>query len=130
MTITQYAQDLRNRVIIERRHCRVRPLILVTYNLGGIIVKDVIIQSLEMQYQPDMLDLAKSGRHIFFCSTLYLGAAGIAFWGDVLARVVGSVPGTISTYGEVLRGLSPNTETRKFSALLNESSLTEDKIHI
>lgn len=135
MTITQHAQDLRNRIANERRTCRGRALIFVAHSLGGVLVKDAICQSLEMKDQPKLLDLGLSCRHIFFFGTPHLGAE-IASWGEMLRCIIAAVPGGPSTYPEILRGLSPDSETmdninRRFNDLLNDSTVpVADKIHI
>lgn len=56
-------------------------------------------------------------------------------WGTVVSNIVGALPGGFGTYEEVLRGLSPDSETldnisRRFNALLNEPIPVSDKIHI
>lgn len=49
--------------------------------------------------------------------------------------IVGALPGCFSAYGEVLCGLSPDSETldnisRRFNALLNEPIPVSEKVHI
>ncbi|KAI9892644.1 MAG: hypothetical protein M1814_001337 [Vezdaea aestivalis] len=131
ITITQHAQLLRDRVTRERLHCRERSSIFVAHSLGGILVKDAIIQSAEMKHQPDVLDLALSCRNIFFFATPHLGL-GPATWGSTMSSILGAIPGGPSTYGEILRGLSPDSETldnitKRFNRLLDDKSVPDFK---
>lgn len=130
MTITQHAQLLINRVVQSRAACPERPLIFVAHSLGGILVKDAIIQSLEMEHQPIKKALGLSCKHIVFFGTPHLGA-GIAQWGEFVRRTIETLPG-----GKLLQGLSPDSEkldeiTRRFNALLDRPEVpVKDKIHI
>lgn len=134
MTITQHAEDLMHKVASERSSCRGRPLIFVAHSLGGIIVKGALNESRQMTYQPAYTDLSQSCYAIVFMGTPHLGA-NIADWGDILANVVGALPGGFSTYSGVLRGLTPDSETlysiaRRFNGWLDEHIQPRDKVHI
>lgn len=74
---------------------------------------------------------ADSCRHIFFFGTPHLGA-DLATWGNMVSDIVAALS---STYGEVLRGLFPDSETldnisRRFNAVLNEPIPVSEKIHV
>lgn len=137
MTITQHAESLLTELTLNRSECRGRPLIFVAHSLGGILVKSALNESLQMQLnqaQPAYADLQKSCHAVIFFGTPHLGAS-IAAFGEMVSNVVGALPGGFSTYGEVLRGLSPDSETlynisRRFNDLLNAWIPASEKIQI
>jgi hypothetical protein len=134
MTMSQHAWDLLIKVTNSRSECRGRPLIFVSHSLGGILVKDMIIESLKNKHQPHLQDAGNACRAIFFFGTPHDGA-GSAEWGLMLSNIVGTLPGGFSAYRNILRGLAPNSEklssvNRDFFDLLDEPIPAVDKIQI
>ena len=109
MTITQHAQQLLQKITDARTECRERPIIFVAHSLGGILVKDMIIQSAKYEHQLKFLDINKSTSAIIFFGTPHLGA-NAARCGEIVSNIVGSLPGGWSVYKELLRGLKPDRE--------------------
>ena len=134
MTITQHAQQLLQRTTNVRTECRRRPIIFVAHSLGGILVKDMIIQSGKYEHQHKLLDISKCTFAIIFFGTPHLGA-NAARYGEMVSNVVGSLPGGLSVYKEVLRGLKPDGEklanvNADFNDVLNKNVPAQDKIQI
>lgn len=134
MTISHHGRDLLTRVANNRRNCMARPLIFVAHSLGGILVKDALVESNKYAQQPHMQAVSKQCRAIFFFGTPHQGSA-FADWGLLLGNIVGTLPGGLSVYGGVLRGLSPDSEkleslTRDFNDMLNADIPIEQKIKL
>lgn len=134
MNISQHGRNLLEEVVSRRNKCKTRPIVFVAHSLGGIIVKDAIVESKKYVQQPRMQEVANSCRAIFFFGTPHRGA-GAAEWGIVLSNIVGTIPLGPSTYTEILRGLSPDSEkldslTRDFNDILNADIPVQQKIKI
>lgn len=134
MNISQHGRNLLEEVVSRRNKCKTRPIIFVAHSLGGIIVKDAIVESRKYVQQPRMQEVANSCRAIFFFGTPHSGADA-AEWGIVLSNIVGTIPLGPSTYKEILRGLSPDSEkldnlTRDFNDILNADIPIQQKIKI
>lgn len=134
MTISQHAQQLLQAVTDARAKCRGRPTIFVAHSLGGILVKDALIESKKFEYQPSQLDLAKSCSAIIFFGTPHQGSNAAAY-GEFLASVVSALPLSPSVNKDILRGLKPDGEkiamvTADFNNILNDQIPVEEKIQI
>jgi hypothetical protein len=132
MTITQHANNLLQQLTNNRIDCVTRPIIFVAHSLGGILVKDAIIQS--GKYENDLKYLSQSCRAIFFFGTPHHGSSA-ARYGEILTNVVGALPGGFSMYKEVLRGLKSNGEKLSlvegdFNQLLNQNIPADEKIQL
>lgn len=132
MTITQHAQNLLQKLTNNRVDCLTRPIIFVAHSLGGILVKDAIVQS--ERYDNHLKSLSQSSYAIFFFGTPHRGSSA-ARYGEILSNVVGALPGGPSMYKEVLRGLKPNGEKLSlvegdFNQLLNRHIPADEKIQI
>jgi hypothetical protein len=134
MTISQHAQKLLEQITNARAACRGRPITFVVHSLGGVLVKDMIIESGKYKHQPNLQDVSKSCFAIFFFGTPHLGATS-AQYGEMIGNVVGSVPGGFSIYKEILRGLKPDGEkltavNADFNDILNDTIPVQDKLRI
>ena len=134
MTITQHARQLLQQTTNARTECRGRPIIFVAHSLGGILVKDMILQSRKYTEQPRLLDVSKYTFAIMFFGTPHLGA-NAARYGEMVSNVVGSLPGGLSVYKEVLRGIKPDGEklsniNADFNDILNLNIPAQEKIQI
>ncbi|KAK5049958.1 hypothetical protein LTR84_004077 [Exophiala bonariae] len=132
MTITQHAQTLLQKLTNNRVDCLTRPIIFVAHSLGGILVKDAIVQS--SKYENHLKSLSQSCSAIFFFGTPHHGASA-ARYGEILTNVVGTLPGGFSMYKEILRGLKPNGEKLSlvegdFNQFLNQNIPAEEKIQL
>nr|KAK5448552.1 hypothetical protein LTR18_001640 [Exophiala xenobiotica] len=134
MTISQHAQQLLQEVTNERADCLGRPIIFVAHSLGGVLVKDAIIQSRKYDDQPHLQDISTSCHAICFFGTPHRGSHA-AEYGDILTSTISIAPGGPSAYKEVLRGLKLNSEKLSqveadFNAFLNRSIPVSQKIKL
>ena len=110
MFITQHAEDLLSKVTRERTECSNRPLMFVAHSLGGIIVKGAIAESLKMDTHEDRYNMAMACKALFFFGTPHHGASAAEI-GETLRKIFSTLPAGVSTYGKVLEGLAPGSET-------------------
>lgn len=132
MNITQHAHTLLQQVTNSRIDCLNRPILFVAHSLGGILVKDALVQS--TKYSNHLQSLYQSCFAAFFFGTPHRGS-GAARYGEILTKIVGALPGGFSTYNEVLRGLRPNAEKLSlvegdFNLLLDKDIPADQKIQI
>ncbi|PVH68527.1 hypothetical protein DL98DRAFT_542347 [Cadophora sp. DSE1049] len=133
MTISQHGRTLLEGLTDERRDCGHRPIIFIAHSLGGLLVKDAIIES--RKYSPETTERVAFQRchAIMFFGTPHLGS-GAAHWGVLLSNIVEALGVGFSTYKGVLRQLAPDSEkleslTREFNDILN-ATLPVEKIKI
>ena len=125
MTISQHAENLLKKIVDIRSGHATRPIIFVAHSLGGILVKDAIVESrkfFQNSQNVRMGQVYEQCRAIFFFGTPHSGAT-LAEWGLLLSRILGSILGP-DTYEEILRGLSPDSEklemvTKDFNDVLD-----------
>lgn len=134
MTISQHSQKLLFDTTITRADCSTRPIIFVAHSLGGILVKDAIIESRKYTKNPRMQQVYNQCRAIFFFGTPHLGAKA-GEWGELITNIFGVMPIPVSTYSEVLHGLSPDSEklemvTKDFNDILDAEVPDEKRIKI
>ncbi|KEF54771.1 uncharacterized protein A1O9_09213 [Exophiala aquamarina CBS 119918] len=132
MTITQHANNLLQQLTNNRIDFLTRPIIFVAHSLGGILVKDAIVQS--AQYENHLKCLNQSCSAIFFFGTPHRGSSA-ARYGEILSNIVGALPGGFSLYKEILRGLKPDGEKLSlvegdFNQLLNQNIPAHEKIQL
>ena len=133
-TLTKKTLQLLQKITNARVECRGRPIIFVAHSLGGLLVKDMIIQSAKYKDQPKFLDSSQCTFAIIFFGTPHLGA-NAARYGEMLSNIIGSLPGGLSIYKEVLRGLKPDGEklsniNADFNDTLNTNVPAQEKIQI
>ncbi len=111
MNISQHGTNLLNAVTHCRTPCKTRPLIFVAHSLGGILVKEAIIQSEKFKrYQGHshqrVADLCQA---IFFFGTPHRGS-DLAELGTFLSNVSGSIPGGPTVYTGILQELRTDSQ--------------------
>lgn len=79
MNITQHGRAFLHRLAQKRQGCQGRPLIFVVHSLGGLVVKETIIESRKQKHEPHLQDVYLSTRAIMFFGTPHRGA-GDAGW--------------------------------------------------
>ena len=137
MTISQHAENLLRKIVDLRSGHSSRPIIFVAHSLGGILVKDAVVESRKFsQYSQNfrMRQVYEQCRAIFFFGTPHSGAT-LAEWGVILSNILGSVLGPVSTYSKILRELRPDSEklemvTKDFNDVLDADIPREKKIKI
>ena len=134
VTISQHGRTLLERLIDERQDCIERPLIFVAHSLGGLLVKDAIIESRKHSPQTAARMIFQCCHAIMFFGTPHLGF-GLADWGVLLSNIVEVLGVGFSTYKGVLRQLAPDSEkleslTREFNEILNVPIPVDQRIKI
>lgn len=134
VTISQHGRTLLERLIDERQDCLERPLIFVAHSLGGLLVKDAIIESRKHSPQTVARMVFQRCHAIMFFGTPHLGS-GLADWGVLLSNIVEALGVGFSTYKGVLRQLAPDSEkleslTREFNEILNAPIPVDQRIKI
>ncbi|KAI1608488.1 hypothetical protein EDD36DRAFT_423386 [Exophiala viscosa] len=132
MNISQHARNLLQRIKNTRTDCMGRPIIFVAHSLGGILVKDAIIESAKYKHQPSLKDISDACTAIFFFGTPHRGSDAAKYgarMGMVLEILGFEVNKTIL---EALRreGEKLSAVERDFNDLLNEPVPPSEKIQI
>lgn len=132
MNISQHARNLLHRIKNTRADCPGRPIIFVAHSLGGILVKDAIIESAKHKHQPPLKDISESCFAIFFFGTPHRGSDA-AKYGARIGMVL-EVCG-LEVNQTVLRALRPDGEKLSaveldFNDLLNEPIPPTEKIQV
>jgi Putative serine esterase (DUF676) len=134
MTISQHGRTLLEALIDERVECTERPMIFVAHSLGGLLVKDVLIES--RKYSPRTIahNVFQFCHAIMFFGTPHLGS-NLANWGLLLSNVVEALGVGFSTYKGVLRQLAPDSDKleslgREFNDILDAPIPVDQKIRI
>ena len=136
MTISQHAENLLKKTVDIRSGHATRPIIFVAHSLGGILVKDAVVESRKFSqnsHNVRMRQVYEQCRAIFFFGTPHSGAT-LAEWGLLLSNILGSIPGP-DTYKKLLRELSPDSEklemvTKDFNDVLDADVPKRKKIKI
>ena len=126
MTISQHAENLLKRTVDIRSGHATRPIVFIAHSLGGILIKDAIIESRKYSQNSmnvRMRQVYEQCRAIFFFGTPHSGAT-LAEWGLFLSNILGAIPGPVSTYNKILRELGPDSEkleivTKDFNDVLD-----------
>lgn len=137
MTIDQHTQTMLQKISDHRVHCPTRPIILVAHSLGGILVKNMIIESrkyAELDGNSMLFDISRSCHAIIFFGTPHRGASS-AELGRMVTNVIGVLPAGPSVYKGILRNLEPDSEKlvsimRDFNDILTRNVPASEKIQI
>lgn len=137
MTIDQHTQTLLQKISDQRMSCTGRPIIFVAHSLGGILVKNLVIESRKyanLDGNSYMSDIYSSCHAIVFFGTPHRGASS-AELGSMVANVVSVLPGSPSVYKDLLRNLRPDSEKlvsiiRDFNDILLRNAPASEKIQI
>jgi hypothetical protein len=126
LTVSQLGEGLLNRVAGERRRSNVtgRPIVFVAHSLGGLLVKEALVESRKQGHDSNKMDVYKSTQGIVFFGTPHKGSND-AKWG-LIFKTIASV--AFDTNDKVLRALEPNSElldklARDFQDILDEGKL-------
>lgn len=132
MTLSQHAQNLLQRIKGTRTACRGRPIVFVAHGLGGILVKDVVLESAKYKDQPALRDISDSCSAIFFFGTPHRGSDAARY--AVILGTALELMG-LQVNKSILRALQHNSETLSaiegdFNDRLNEPIPASEKIQI
>jgi len=119
--IFHHAKDLLIALTAQRRDNPSRPIIFVAHSLGGILVKDVLKQSKDAKYTPDLLHVYKATHGIVFMGVPHRGSNWVSLARNLSALALGRAD------QQVLNALDINSETLErlmgdFAILLKENT--------
>lgn len=97
-----------------RISCRQRPIIFVAHSLGGLVVKQALIEARKQSYEPDLLNIYDSTHAIIFFGTPHRGS-DLASWGLLLSAIAEAVQ--LDTSSAVLRDLDPTSGSSKLEEM-------------
>lgn len=119
--IFQHGNSFLRAVSRARVRCRQRPIVFVAHSLGGLVVKQALIEAQKQIHDPDLLDINGSTHAIIFFGTPHRGL-DLASWGLLLSTVAKAAQ--FDTNEAVLRDLDPMSGSSK----LEEMRLDFDNI--
>lgn len=126
LNLSQLGEGLLNRLSGERSRSKAtkRPIIFVAHSLGGLVVKEALVESKKYGDEAMKSDVYKSTRGIVFFGTPHRGSND-AQWGDIL-RSITSV--AFDTNEKLLHTLKPDNEllaklAKDFQDILDKEQL-------
>jgi Putative serine esterase (DUF676) len=126
LNLSQLGEGLLNRVVGERRRSKVtgRPIVFVAHSLGGLLVKEALVESRKHGQDSSKMDVHKSTQAIIFFGTPHKGSND-AKWGLILKAIASAA---FDTNDKVLRALEPDSElldklARDFQDIVDEGKL-------
>ena len=108
---------LLNAVSSERRSHSGRPLIFVAHSLGGLLVKQALIESWKSEQDGQNRNLHKMCRAIMFFGTPHRGSSD-ASWGLILANIAKVAQYDVNK--SILRELDPASGSSALPVLLED----------
>ena len=112
--IFQHGNSFLRAVGRARIGCRQRPIVFVAHSLGGLLVKQALIEAQKQTHEPDLLDVYNSTHGIIFFGTPHRGS-DLASWGLLLSTIAEAVQ--IDTNETVLRDLDPTNGSSKLEEM-------------
>lgn len=112
--IFQHGNSCLRAVGRARISCRQRPIVFVAQSLGGLVVKQALIEARKQTHEPDLLDVYDSTHGIIFFGTPHRGS-DLASWGLLLSTIAEAVQ--IDTNKAVLRDLDPTNGSSKLEEM-------------
>ena len=112
--IFQYGNSFPRAVGRARVGCRQRPIVFVAHSLGGLVVKQALIEARKQTHDSDLQDVYDSTHGIIFFGTPHRGS-DLASWGLLLSTIAEAVQ--IDTNKAVLRDLEPTNASSKLEEM-------------
>jgi hypothetical protein len=126
LNLSQLAEGLLNRVAGEREHsnCADRPIIFVAHSLGGLLVKEALVESKKQLNNSFKAAVYKYTPGIIFFGTPHRGSDD-AKWGLILSTIASAA---FDTNNKVVRVLGPDSEVldklaRDFQDIIDDGRL-------
>ena len=94
--------------------CRQRPIVFVAHSLGGLVVKQALIEARKQIHDLDLLDVHDSTHAVIFFGTPHRGS-NLAEWGLLLSNIAEAVQ--LDTNNAVLRDLDPSSGSSKLDEM-------------
>ncbi|KAM0796938.1 hypothetical protein BDR22DRAFT_936967 [Usnea florida] len=127
--IHQHGLTLLNDVSAKRRECQNRPLIFVAHSLGGLLVKQALIESEKQARDGRDRGLHETCHAVIFFGTPHRGS-GDASMGRILAGIATTLQFDVNK--SILRDLDPGSGSPTLSTLMDDfnSLLTQRRIEV
>ena len=94
--------------------CRQRPIVFVAHSLGGLVVKQALIEARKQTHDLDLLDIYDSTHAVIFFGTPHRGS-DLTSWGLLLSNIAEAVQ--LDTNSAVLRDLDPTSGSSKLEEM-------------
>lgn len=128
--IFQHGNSFLRAVGRARIGCRQRPIVFVAHSLGGLVVKQALIEARKQTYEPDLRDIYSSTHAIIFFGTPHRGS-DLASWSLLLSDIAEAAQ--LDTNNAILRDLDPTSGSSKleemrldFDDILRDSHRSKD----
>lgn len=108
--ISQHGRALLNAVIRCRCSCSLRPLVFVAHSLGGIVVKEALIEGQKQGLYDPAKDMSRQCPAIVFFGTPHRGSDA-ASWGLMLSKIAQAA--MFDTNSAILNDLHPSSGSSK-----------------
>jgi pimeloyl-ACP methyl ester carboxylesterase len=129
MTIAKHGHSLLSDLAQKREDSRGRPMIFVAHSLGGLVVKEALIEARKQKYHNHLNEIYLSCEAIIFFGTPHRGS-GLAKWAVLLGNIASAAQ--FDTNTGVARDLVPSGGSDKLEELRRDfhDILEEGKIKI
>lgn len=127
--ISQHGLTLLNAVSGKRHECQNRPVIFVAHSLGGLLVKQALIESSKQDRDGRDRNLHKACRAVIFFGTPHRGSPDASL-GSIIAGIAKGMQFDINK--SILRDLDPKSGSPTLGNILDDfnSLLTQQKIQV
>ena len=112
--VFQHGSSFMRAVGRARIGCCQRPIVFVAHSLGGLVVKQALIEAKKQTHDPDLLDTYDSTHAIIFFGTPHRGS-DLASWGQLLSVIAEAVQ--LDTNNAILRDLDPTSGSSKLEEM-------------
>ncbi|CZR69344.1 uncharacterized protein PAC_19244 [Phialocephala subalpina] len=126
LNLSQLGEGLLNRVVGERRRSKAsgRAIVFVAHSLGGLLVKEALVESKKHGPDSPKIDVYKSTQGVVFFGTPHKGSND-AKWGLLLRSIASAA---FDTNDKIIRTLEPDSElldklARDFQDIADEGKL-------
>jgi hypothetical protein len=108
-----------------RRKCLGRPIIFVAHSLGGLVVKQALIEARKQEdHNSQLYDVYQCSYAIIFLGTPHRGSS-IASWGVILSSVAKAVQ--IDSNQKVIKDLIPDGSSKLEELILDFNDILNDR---
>lgn len=112
--IFQHGNSFLRAVGRARIGCRQRPIVFVAHSLGGLVVKQALIEARKQTHDLELLDIYDSAHAVIFFGTPHRGSE-LASWGRLLSAIAEAVQ--LDTNSAVLRDMDPTSGSSKLEEM-------------
>ena len=112
--IAEHGLTLLNAILSKRHNCPLRPLVFVTHSLGGILVKQALVESEKAARDDSECNLHKVCKGVLFFGTPHRGSSD-AYWGALLANLAKTMQ--LDVNKAILHDLDPSNNSPTLDVL-------------